>query len=392
MSDKYILANYDRQYFVFRLTGHLAYDRVLEVSTALQPHHNAYYIKAGKYKPNASSQIFLVFPETIKSTDTFRIFNQNTGKAWTKLGGMIGEQDFNPDEAARSQVFNLREIASGLGPLCEFAFDGNGLYGIKTQYDEDLIGRPRNQYAFTDSIDFLAGFGGGLPPSNVGHSGSLEHLPPPLTEHAPPPPTLEPFATRVLRLPFFMIKDDERDSAWKARNSPWYYLRRQVKFISKEGWFIYNNTSTEQERSWKTTKGWSKTDSQSFSITTGMSVSASASFFGTGVTTEFSMELGYSTESSFTETYTEETEIKIKAPAKTSVVMWQGQSTFTLLRSDGSEAGRWVRNDDGLYFLELAVGEREGRYLVLNTGEEMTRQLTDQGGVSDFVPIARRSL
>lgn len=169
--------------------------------------------------------------------------------------------------------------------------------------------------------------------------------PPQLRSHSRPQPS-EARVIGQMFLPSIQVDDPGRSEQWKVLNSPFYSLERHLRFVPV--FFKYNNTSQNQPEKWIETRGWEKTESESFSITTGISVSS-----GIGpATAEASVELGYSRESSFTESYTQGTEKDINVGPNTSVAVWVEESNIILRRVDGSVVRQWVRNGDW-YLSEL---------------------------------------
>jgi len=379
MAKSVLLRRYDKQYFAFEPQSPLYEDYALAGNGPLK----ATILKDNDPDP---SQTFLVFPETDESTDTFRIFNQSNGKAWSKLGDIIGEQDVNLGDPA--QIFKLQEIPDQDSEF-QIVKSAGFLYVCAPTLTDQLSARPVGDTVYVPRCDsFLPSSGGTLPTLEIRRHGNLQKLPPKLTKHEAQHPTTKPYATRVLRLPFFMVEDNQKDAAWKVQNSPWYYLRRQMTYFSTDDWFIFNENPVAQERSWTTTKGWSKTDSDSFSVTTGLKVTVKASFFGNEVATEISLALGYTSTTALTESYTEATTVKINAAPNGTTVMWQPQSTITLLRSDGTEVSRWVRNESRLYYRFLAIKDKKTKQFVMKSTEDRARILTDDGEITEFASIA----
>lgn len=189
-----------------------------------------------------------------------------------------------------------------------------------------------------------------IPLPEVKSTGDVGVSPPALTSQNPPV-SQSSHAVRVAHIPFFMVNDKSFSSeVEQMQKSPYYSLERRIRFITKGAWFISNDTEEPQSKSIATTHGWSKTKSDEFSVTTGLSMSVGSSLFG--VTVETSLELGFSHSSSLTVSKEVTETLNIVAPAFSSVAMWQAESEFVLKRTDGKEVARWTRGEDGIYYTE----------------------------------------
>lgn len=363
-------------------------------SLGLEPGNDTWIVLNSESTNNR--QQFFLYPVPTKNSNYFIVINVETGKAWKIIQGHVEEKDIDYTDTSEMYFFSLEEEETGVGKFATIRRkNSTNVFGAKFKREETMQLIEYNLSQLTGSLDnknFLLKDGNQFPHQALIVDGDLVALPPPLTEHAPPSPIVNPFVRRTVMLPFFLIKDPQHDSAWQVKNSPIYYLRRDVKFISENGWFIYNDTSSEQHRTWRTTIGWSETDSETFSETTGISASAGGSFFGIDLGAEVSEEFGYSNTHSFTETYTEEEEINLNCAPRASTVMWQSNSTYTLIRGDGSIAQKWIRNDDGLYYYELPIDQGNAKLFGFKRVSETTGQLLSLDGKEDVREVQIKSV
>lgn len=210
----------------------------------------------------------------------------------------------------------------------------------------------KGESAFND-MQFVLADHDDLPLPAVEESGDVSASAPELESHEPPV-SLEHHAVRVTHIPCFMVDDPDLDLYVRPTKSPYYSIERRVRLITKEEWFIFNDSSADQKRTWTTTVGWSETNAHDFTSTVGVSFESGSNFIAKFSLT-MSAEFSYNNHSSFTETYEESETIEITAAAKTSTVMWQAQSEFILRRADGTEVSRWSRDEGPLYYRELAI-------------------------------------
>ncbi|WP_433566766.1 Vps62-related protein [Nocardia sp. CA-151230] len=162
---------------------------------------------------------------------------------------------------------------------------------------------------------------------------------------APPEQTV--VTDRIVTVPYFMVKDTDRDEKWKVDNSPFYKLRRKRHY---ELILFRNNEhgSESQTASEAVTTGVSTSMEESFSQTTGitvgfsMGVEASAKPFGMGVTTTIetsvstTVELGY--ERRYGVTSMESTTItqQLTIPPRSSGALWMERHELLPVRADGA--------------------------------------------------------
>ncbi|MFJ9371511.1 Vps62-related protein [Nocardia sp. NPDC101769] len=162
---------------------------------------------------------------------------------------------------------------------------------------------------------------------------------------APPEQTV--VTDRIVTVPYFMVKDTDRDEKWKVDNSPFYKLRRKrhyelILFRDNE------HGSESQTASEAIETGVSTSMEESFSETTGitvgfsMGVEASAKPFGMGVSTTMessvstAIELGY--ERRYGVTSMESTTItqQLTIPPRSSGALWMERHELLPVRADGA--------------------------------------------------------
>ncbi|WP_392476551.1 Vps62-related protein [Nostoc sp. C110] len=157
-----------------------------------------------------------------------------------------------------------------------------------------------------------------------------------------PAPRTEPQLANSVWIPFFSVKDDLRDLAWKVSNSPFYRLDRE-QFYTRQ-WHYFNNSEVIDSKQISIRVGISQTDTQTFSTQTGISITTEASagiegIASTKISATFSVQLGFESSSSFTQMREETVTDTYNIPAHKAVALWTKTNRFTLKRADGSVVG-----------------------------------------------------
>ncbi|WP_173497211.1 Vps62-related protein [Shewanella sp. ISTPL2] len=167
---------------------------------------------------------------------------------------------------------------------------------------------------------------------------SPEPAVPKLTSFDAPPSSTQASLDRVVYLPFTAIKDESKNIAWKLLNSPFYRLERYVSYRTEI--FDHNQTSNEQTIKETITTGISHSKSETFSTTTGVSVSAETgvSFLGTGgkVSATVSVELGWTDTTGISEFSERSLEKSINVPPYKAQALWAMSYKLMVKRGDGS--------------------------------------------------------
>ncbi len=161
---------------------------------------------------------------------------------------------------------------------------------------------------------------------------------PVLDSYAMPPAYSGKTIDRIVTVPFTAITDNAYPLSWKVQNSPFYFVERQIAYAREL--FNYNNSSTPQTVSKTVTTGVSHTSSQTFSVTTGISVTAEGgvSFLGTGgkVSATISVEMGWETSTGI-EQFQESSVLKqLVTEPKKAGCLWAQSYTFLIAREDNT--------------------------------------------------------
>ncbi len=143
---------------------------------------------------------------------------------------------------------------------------------------------------------------------------------------------------RIVSVPFTAIKDDKYSTKWKVDNSPFYMVERQIAY--QRELFDYNKTSVPQEVSKTVTTGITKSKSETFSVTTGISVTAESgvSFLGTGgkVSATISVELGWESTTGIEEFEERSISRSLTVPPSKAGALWTISFVLYIVRGDNT--------------------------------------------------------
>ncbi|MFC5724559.1 Vps62-related protein [Streptomyces gamaensis] len=169
---------------------------------------------------------------------------------------------------------------------------------------------------------------------------------PRLTSHDEPPPTTTMVTDRRVTVPYSMVKDDGVDELWKISNLPFYKIQRN-RHYELILWRNNRDGSEPQPDSEAVTTGVSRTQGESFSRTTGITVGvtvgveASAKLFGSGTTTTVqtsvstTLEVGYERRYDIT-TMEERTVTRtLVTPPRSSGALWMERHELLPIRANG---------------------------------------------------------
>lgn len=168
-------------------------------------------------------------------------------------------------------------------------------------------------------------------------SSTNEPPPPVLTSRAKPPLRTVDVVDHTVTVPFTAIRDDAFDVKWKVDNSPFYEIERHVAYSLIL--FEDNQTSVEQHKVDSLTVGVEKSESETFSRTTGIEVSVESgiSFIEEAkVSATVSVQLGYEHSTGVTNFQSKTVERSLSIPPNTSAALWVASYGFEAVRSDGS--------------------------------------------------------
>jgi hypothetical protein len=161
---------------------------------------------------------------------------------------------------------------------------------------------------------------------------------PKLRSLAQPPATTDQMLGKAMLVPFTAVNEPIHDLHWQVTNSPFYRAERKVYF--KRKFWNYNDTTVLQPNSFTYTSGVTDTESETFHVTTGLSITSegSVSFLGTGgsVSVEVSVEFGYATtnERAVLDQNEFTTALNL-APGKAGAI-WQRTTSFSVMRHAGT--------------------------------------------------------
>jgi Vacuolar protein sorting-associated protein 62/Insecticidal Crystal Toxin, P42 len=160
---------------------------------------------------------------------------------------------------------------------------------------------------------------------------------PRLTGYDRPAAESEPLMEKALLVPFTAVGSGEaylktRGLHWMVSNSPFVRTERVVRW-GLEFW-QYNSSSVEQNSSKTFTKGISVTDSNTFSVATGISITAEGGveFMGIGgsVSATVSLQLGYESQHSVNEFREESTTVTLHVPPYKAAAFWREYSDLVV--------------------------------------------------------------
>jgi hypothetical protein len=147
------------------------------------------------------------------------------------------------------------------------------------------------------------------------------------------------------RVPFFAVNDSGLSDAQKLKLSPSYIVQRTDEFVAQQQYL--NATTGSQSFTWQVAEGFSESDINSFSETTGIettiSAKASEGAIIESAEVSFSLKLSQSFTYGFqrsktTSTTTTRTFPVVVPPGKLTV-LWSVRSSFRVFRSDGTALG-----------------------------------------------------
>lgn len=144
----------------------------------------------------------------------------------------------------------------------------------------------------------------------------------------------------ITTVPFTAITDAGRSVSWQVNNSPFYFLERTVYYQLEI--FDYNATSIDQTINKTVTTGISESQSSTFSITTGVSVTAEAgvSFIAKGkVSATVSVEMGYETSTNIEVFKEVSVDRQLVTPPGKAAAMWSLGYNMNVVRADQSLVG-----------------------------------------------------
>ncbi len=162
----------------------------------------------------------------------------------------------------------------------------------------------------------------------------------------PKPASTTPVLAGSMAYPFPLVRDPAYSRERQARENP-YYILRKFGFWTKV--FFYDHGGASEYTHRETTRvGLTTTNSTTVEHTTGISVSAEASFgfrgFGASLSTTMSQQLRVETTKTVSHESSREVEITRTYPAgrRVAEAIWYRDDRFVLERLDGSRVLEWV--------------------------------------------------
>ena len=239
------------------------------------------------------------------------------------------------EEDRRGDYYYIINKVSGYGLLA-------GRWGRKDRHDvaqfplSALDGKPENIKAFNWLLEMKGTI-------ELPEREDIENpkVTPKLTSLTQPPEHYEEVRlAKTSYIPCWMV-DDTKDLQWRLKYSPYYVMERKQRY-RKAAWTYNPSSDKDDELKYKVTTGFTKEQSNTFSATTGFSVTSSveAGVEGVakaGISTTISAELGFSTGTSISNMKSEEAEVTVKVPPLTACAIYVLSSEYTLRRADGDK-------------------------------------------------------
>jgi hypothetical protein len=145
----------------------------------------------------------------------------------------------------------------------------------------------------------------------------------------------EAFLAKIVAVPFPLVYDSSYTLHQRVASFPIYRIKRQDFF---EKAYFYNNIqgSTSIIHTVTTTTGISETDSETYSHSVGISISATAGcdLIGGSVTVSVNYQFGYESSSSYTVFSQEEVEQQVEIPPHKAGCLWHKTTRFSVLRNN----------------------------------------------------------
>lgn len=165
--------------------------------------------------------------------------------------------------------------------------------------------------------------------------------PPTLDGKVQPPDHTNPVVDRIVTVPFTAIADQQQTVGWQVANSPFYTIERAVSYSL----VVFNNNLTSQSQTTSTavTTGITQTETETFSQTTGITVSYEygVQAFGAShkVSVALSLELGYAQSTSVSVMQSSTVVATLETPPQHAAASWAATHQLQLRRADGTPVG-----------------------------------------------------
>ena len=180
--------------------------------------------------------------------------------------------------------------------------------------------------------------------------------PPQLKDRNRPPDTTDPKLTRVVTVPFTAVADPGLDIHRRVTETPFYDIERWTGYSLVL--FEHNDAPNPQHSSRAWEFGVSKEQTDTYSSSTTITVSAEAGFalsgLGAKVSGSVSNELGYSTSTSVSAFRSNSLTVNLDTPAHASGAAWALRDIFVIKRDNGEELSARLTLDDNIgYYIDV---------------------------------------
>jgi len=279
-------------------------------------------------------------------SDTGSFWNPIPPAGYKALGSVVSRDRLHPSLA---DVVCVREDLTIAGALGGELYGYDGGYEKFASYAIDAPDAGPHESCYTATGTFSASR---LEPDPTGHpvlfvlkvklpsrpEAADQTFAPKLTGFDTPADRTVPLTCREMVIPWTIVKDTAFSTMWRYANSPKYRLEREVFYQLR--YHNYNQTSQVQTNSVTLTSGVSKTESETYWVETGISVTAEGGvdlkIFSAKVSATVSLDLGYETQTSVTELQEKEIQSSINTPPGKAAALWQKFNRFTLKRQNGT--------------------------------------------------------
>ncbi len=169
----------------------------------------------------------------------------------------------------------------------------------------------------------------------------VQSFAPKLEGYLSPPTETQPLFAKAMLVPCTIVNDlaHQDDIPWRVANSPFYRLERMVYY--KLLYHNYNNTSEVQTNSVLIRSGVTTSESQSFHMNTGVSITTEAGVdfevVSAKITATVSVEFGYETQTSVTQLQEKEVTSTINTHPGKAAALWQEYNRYILYRHNGTD-------------------------------------------------------
>lgn len=239
--------------------------------------------------------------------------------------GRIGNLIWDDAGSGADRDFGAWQIEAGRA----FLDTPDGVFAVNSFVGRDSHAKPDSSAVAWNLLLPLPTFEAGGPEKPV------------LKSRTKPPAHTTPVVDRIVTVPFTAVVDNDKTLQWRVENSPFYTVERSVDYALVL--FIDNTTKTQQSASTAITTGVSRESSETFSITTGITVSyesgIDAGGFSTKVTASLSIELGYSSTTAVTQFRSETDEAILVAAPDHAAALWTESDSLRVRRADGGAVG-----------------------------------------------------